>query len=94
MTARINTIAVRVGKKLFSFGSHQDWVNSAQRKFAVNGVNNEMVLCVDQQGRVLKKGLEFSRADKDSAFPVDVYLALEDDNERHDKYLTRSAETN
>lgn len=91
MTANVNTITVQVGKKLFSFTNHQDWVNTAQRKFAQNGVKGEMVVCVDQLGRIMKKGLEFQRADREGAFPVDVYLALVGDNELHDKYLARTA---
>jgi hypothetical protein len=94
MTNKTNTISVQVGKKLFSFSTHLDWVNTAQRKFAANGVNSGMVICVDQQGRLLKKGLEFSRADKDGAFPVDVYLALTADSDLHDRFLARSAATN
>lgn len=84
-------VPVVLGKKLFQFSSHQDWVNRAQRAWKTAGVRSEDTICLDQKGRVLRKGLEFARADKEGAFPVDVYLALVDDTAAHDAWLAAQA---
>ena len=76
--------SVMLGKKLFSFYCFQDWVNTAQRAWRNVSISSEQTICLDQKGRVLKKGLEFMRADKDGSFPVDVYLALVDDTLRYE----------
>lgn len=81
------TVPVVLGKKLFSFRCHQDWVSRAQRAWKMAGVRSEHTICLDQKGRVLLKGLEFRRADEEGAFPVDVYLALVDDTAAHDAWL-------
>lgn len=80
-------VPVVLGKKLFQFNCHQDWVNRAQRAWKMAGVRSEDTICLDQKGRVLRKGLEFARADKEGAFPVVVYLALVDDTAAHDAWL-------
>ncbi len=71
-----NRITVEVGDLLFDFGTFNIWVNSAQWKFQKAGVSSKNVLCVDQRGRILQKGIEFQRAKIDNAFPVNVYRAL------------------
>lgn len=80
-------VPVVLGKKLFQFNCHQDWVNRAQRAWKMAGVRSEDTICLDQKGRVLRKGLEFARAHKEGAFPVVVYLALVDDTAAHDAWL-------
>ena len=68
---------VRVkGKILFEFLSFQVWVNTAQRKFASVNLNQNQHLCVDTQGNVLVKGLEFQRARDNGWFPVSVYQVI------------------
>lgn len=84
-------VPVVLGKKLFQFSCHQDWVNRAQRAWKMAGVRSEDTICLDQKGRVLRKGLEFARADKEGAFPVVVYLALVDDTAAHDAWLAAQA---
>ena len=64
------------GKILFEFLSFQDWVNTAQRKFASVNLNRNQHLCVDTQGNVLVKGLEFNRARDNGWFPVSVYQVV------------------
>lgn len=84
-------VPVVLGKKLFQFSCHQDWVNRAQRAWKMASVRSEDTICLDQKGRVLRKGLEFARADKEGAFPVVVYLALVDDTAAHDAWLAAQA---
>lgn len=69
-------VLVVVGEMLFEFSSFEDWVNKAETRFKLAGVKGDEVICVDQKGRLLKKGKEFMRAREDNSFPVKVYLAL------------------
>lgn len=75
-TPAVNQLSISVGEMLFEFSSFQDWVNKAQGRFAMAGVRGEDTLCVDQKGRLLKKGKEFMRARDDCSFPVKIYRAL------------------
>ena len=64
------------GKILFEFSSFQNWVNSAQSKFARVNLNRNQYICVDTQGNALVKGLEFQRAKDNDWFPVTVYQVI------------------
>lgn len=72
----VSHITVAAGRELFEFTTFENWCNSAQSKFMLAGVTGKDVLCIDSQGRVCQKGLEFMRARDDGSFPVRVYLAL------------------
>ena len=72
----MNQIFISVGEQLFEFSSFDNWVNSAQRKFATAGVIGSEVLCIDAKHRVCLKGKEFMQAHDDKAFPVRVYRTL------------------
>ena len=70
--------AVQLGPKLFSFASHQDWVNSASIGWKSYGVEAQQTVCVDQLGRVLGWGKHFAIARDEGQFPADVYLLRAD----------------
>ena len=65
---------ITTGPKLFSFGSKQRWVNTAQWQWKQLGLRAEDTLCIDQKGRVCLRGADFSRAERDEAYPIDVFL--------------------
>ncbi|MDB5967148.1 MAG: parB-like partition protein [Polaromonas sp.] len=67
-----------VGPRLFSFTSHEDWVDSAKTRFRDHAISSDRTLCLDQKGRVLGWGEHFSQARDEDAFPVDVYLLRAD----------------
>ena len=77
-TIETNELKIIVGELLFQFSSFDNWVNTAEIKFSSENVRLKDVLCVDNKGRILKKGKEFRRAENDDSFPVKVYRALFD----------------
>ena len=69
-------ITVNAGDEVFSFSSFENWCDTAKGKFASAGLHGDDSICVDTQGRICQKGLEFMRARDDGSFPVRVYRAL------------------
>lgn len=67
-----------------SFHSHQDWINRASRVLTNHPRYNNTqhpekkgwqgyhftAICFDQQGREVRNGGDFTRAEQDAAFPV------------------------
>lgn len=72
----LNKVTIQVGPQLFEFESHDNWINTATIKFRYAGVRSKDVLCIDSQGRICTKGLEFNRADLEGAYPIRVYRKL------------------
>lgn len=65
------------------FDSHAQWVNKAQSWLggvSGGGVRHKKAetdaVCIDQRGRVLRRGADFQRAHTDQAFPVEIYRPL------------------
>ena len=66
------------GKKLFEFNNFNDWLNTAQNKFLAVNLRPNHYLCVDTQGNVCIKGVEFMTARDSGYFPVTVYQVVFD----------------
>lgn len=69
---------IQPGKKLFEFRSKQDWINKAQRIWRFHGVNADRTVCVDQLGRICQIGMHFAAAERDGAYPIEVYMLRPD----------------
>lgn len=69
----INTISISVGKIEITFHSLADWLNNAKSQFMGARLISETALCIDARGRVCTCGREFARADKEDAYPINVY---------------------
>ena len=74
----VDAPAVQLGPKLFSFASHQNWVDSASIAWNSHCVKERHTVCVDQLGRLLGWGQHFATARDEGQFPVDVYLLRAD----------------
>ncbi|WP_237133761.1 hypothetical protein [Pseudohongiella sp. O18] len=72
-------VQLSLGELLFQFNSMQAWVNQAQRIWKIHRVRSEDTICVDSVGRIVTKGAEFMRADRESTYPIFVYRKLTDD---------------
>lgn len=64
---------VSVGRELFRFTSKLDWVNHAASRFESCDVPMGDRVCIDALGRICTRGLHFSKAERDEAYPVIVY---------------------
>ena len=73
------TISVSVGELLFQFDNMNQWINRAQRIWKMHGVKSEHTICIDSVGRIVTKGAEFIRADREGTYPISVYLQITDD---------------
>ncbi len=73
-------VMVSLGEELFSFPDFNSWVNQASRfwrsLWRSHGVRAVDTLCIDAEGRVCTKGVEFMRARDEGSFPVKVYRLL------------------
>jgi hypothetical protein len=77
---------IMLGKKLFEFSSKADWISKAQgiwklhgaRKaqgiWKLHGARSDNTICVDQLGRICTYGLHFAEAERDKAYPIEVYM--------------------
>ena len=74
-------MAVVPGKKLFQFDSKQHWINKAQTIWRRHLVRAEETVCVDQLGRICRIGKDFMSAERDGAYPIEVFMAREDMND-------------
>jgi hypothetical protein len=68
----------QLGQKLFAFRSKQDWINKAQRIWRLHGVRSDDTCCVDQRGRICTIGLHFMAAERDGAYPIEVFMKRPD----------------
>lgn len=65
---------IMLGKKLFEFSSKTDWINVANQCWKANNVHVNNTTCVDQLGRICTMGLHFAEAERDNAYPIEVYM--------------------
>lgn len=66
------------GEKLFEFGSKQAWINHAQTIWRRHGVRANDTICVDQLGRICGWGAHFTAAERDNAYPIEVFRLRQD----------------
>ena len=66
-------IQVRIERKLFKFTSHENWVSTAAKLFAICSVPSRDILCVSEDGQVCRRGVHFMLAKNRGAFPVTAY---------------------
>lgn len=66
------------GEKLFEFCSKGDWINRAHRVWKFRQVDARHTICVDQLGRICAWGKHFDDADRDNAYPIEVFRLRED----------------
>lgn len=71
-------MTIQTGEKLFEFVSKQNWINQAQRIWRFHGVRSENTVCVDQLGRICNVGKHFADAERDNAYPIEVFLLRQD----------------
>lgn len=69
-------IEISLGDKLFSFKSHDDWIDNASMLYSKCGVERGKYITIDSIGRVCIKGLEFNRAKNEGTYPITVYKIL------------------
>lgn len=62
-------LPINIKRRLFSFESHQHWVNKAQSWYADCGVRKGFYITVDAAGHVMHQGLCFKHA----SYPVTCY---------------------
>lgn len=74
----MNKVTVTLGEKLFEFSSKQDWVNKGPRIWRIHQATNGRAISIDAKGRICQCGAEFSRAEKDDAYPISVYRVQPD----------------
>lgn len=66
------------GEKLFEFCSKQQWINKANRIWRFHGVKASDTICVDQLGRIVGWGKHFEDAERDNAYPIEVFRLRKD----------------
>lgn len=66
-------VQIEVGKELFLFTSHQQWVNKGRSWYANCGIPSGGTISIDSKGRICEIGAHMKRAQDDGAFPVRVY---------------------
>lgn len=71
-------VSADLGPLIFSFKSHQDWINHGSRIWQLHQVRGDDCICLDMLGRPCRIGRDFSIAKKDNAYPVNVYLLRDD----------------
>lgn len=72
---------IQTGEKLFQFASKQEWINKAQRIWKLHMVRAEETICVDQLGRICRIGMHFMAAERDNAYPIEVFVLRQDMND-------------
>ncbi len=75
------------GDKLFEFSSKQQWINKAQQIWKFHEVRAADTICVDQLGRLCNIGKHFMDAERDNAYPIEVFRMREDmtPNDQHNR---------
>lgn len=77
---------IEVGEKLFEFRSKLDWINRAQRIWKMHEVRSQNTICIDQKGRICGWGEHFATAERDDAYPIEVFRLRQDmtPNDQHE----------
>jgi hypothetical protein len=66
------------GEKLFEFRSKADWIKNASSAWKSIGERVIGTVCVDQRGRMCAWGEHFSSAERDNAYPIEVFRLRKD----------------
>lgn len=74
----MNAVTVTLGERLFEFSSRQDWINKGPRIWRTHQATDGRAISIDAKGRVCQCGAEFTRAERDGAYPVTVYRVQPD----------------
>ena len=69
---------IELGEKLFEFRSQQDWINRANRIWRLHETNAQQTVCVDKLGRICGWGKHFADAERDNAYPIEVFRLRQD----------------
>ena len=69
---------IMLGKKLFEFPSRAEWIFRSPRIWRHHGATSDNSICVDQLGRICTTGMHFSEAERDNAYPVEVFATRPD----------------
>jgi hypothetical protein len=69
---------IMLGKKLFEFSSMADWIKGGGRIWRLHEVTADNTTCVDQLGRICTMGMHFSEAERDNAYPIEVFATRPD----------------
>jgi hypothetical protein len=69
---------IMLGKKLFQFSSKADWILQGPRIWKLHEARSDNSICVDQLGRICTQGLHFFEAERDNAYPIEVFLTRPD----------------
>lgn len=92
----METRQIQLQEYLFSFRDKCEWVNKARSWFQQAGYLEGETICIDQKGRVCRRGSHFDQADRDGSFPIDVFVVRDDDGvmerragERSQAYIKR-----
>jgi hypothetical protein len=65
---------ILLGRKLFQFSSKADWVSKGQGIWKLHKAGSHNAVCLDQLGRICTYGLHFAEAERDNAYPIEVYM--------------------
>lgn len=65
---------IMLGKKLFEFSSKGHWILEGQRIWKLHEARSDNSICVDQLGRICTQGLHFIEAERDKAYPIEVFM--------------------
>jgi hypothetical protein len=71
-------VNIEPGEMLFEFRSKQDWINRAQRIWKLHEVSEQNTVCIDQRGRICRWGEHFAAAERDGAYPIQVFRLRKD----------------
>jgi len=69
---------IEVGEKLFEFASKRDWIKHASRIWRKHEVSSQTTICIDQLGRICGWGEHFYAAERDNAYPIEVFRLRKD----------------
>ena len=65
---------ILLGPKLFQFSSKADWISKAQSIWKLHQARSDNTTCLDQLGRICTCGLHFAEAERNNAYPIEVYM--------------------
>lgn len=69
------------GEKLFEFTSKSDWIEKGNRIWRYHKVLDEETICIDQLGRICCWGKHFDNAERENAYPIEVFRLRSDMNQ-------------
>ncbi len=78
MGCHMSTKTITLGRKLFEFSSKADWIRQGPRIWKLHEARSDNSTCVDQLGRICTMGLHFAEAERDNAYPIEVFFTRPD----------------